>query len=184
MAAEVQADWPEAAPGLLINAAFAYNNAFYKSFPDAPCYGGQSIAEGCSVDTDPHSSSYGQTIQNLTGSPAGQAPTWTGTLGVNYDKHLANGLVFGVSANGQFSSSYHLSQFGYPFDSQSAYAAFDASLRIGDEKGRWAFDVIGKNLTNQIILTSGLDVPSSGSGTGTAAGVFRSRRHRCCRGPS
>jgi iron complex outermembrane receptor protein len=169
---EGQADWaPEAVPGLLINAAVAYDDAFYKSFPDAPCYGGETIAEGCTLDANPASSSFGQTVQNLTGSPAGQAPKWVGTLGVNYERSVGAGLKFGVSANAQFSSSYHLSQFGYPFDSQPSFAAFDAALRLGSEDGRWELALIGKNLTNQFILTSGLDVPSTGSGTGTAAGI-------------
>lgn len=169
---ELQADWaPAPVPGLLINAALAYNNAFYKSFPDAPCYGGETTAEGCALDTTPSSSSYGQLVQNLTGVAAGQAPTWTGTLGLNYERPIGDGLVFGVSGDAAFSSRYHLSQFGYAFDSQPAYATFDASLRIGDQKGRWEVALIGKNLTNQFILTSGLDVPSTGSGTGTPAGL-------------
>ncbi|QUD90396.1 TonB-dependent receptor [Phenylobacterium montanum] len=169
---EVQADWaPEQVQGLLINGALAYNNAFYKSFPDAPCYGGETIAEGCSLEANTHSSSFGQLVQNLTGVTAGQAPMWTGTLGVNYERDLPGNLKFGVSGNAQFSSSYHLSQFGYAFDHQAAYATFDASLRLGDQKGRWEVALIGKNLTDQFILTSGLDVPSTGSGTGTANGV-------------
>ena len=102
---------------------------------------------------------------------SGQAPKWVGTLGVNYERSVGAGLKFGVSANAQFSSSYHLSQFGYPFDSQPSFASFDAALRLGSEDGRWELALIGKNLTNQFILTSGLDVPSTGSGTGTAAGI-------------
>ena len=109
--------------------------------------------------------------QNLTGSPTSDAPKWTGSLEADYEHSLAGGLMFGLTGNAHVSSSYHLTQFGYPADSQPSYATFDASVRLGDEKKRWEMALIGKNLTNQFILTSGLDVPSTGSGTGTAAGV-------------
>ena len=164
---EVQADWaPRQVAGLLINGSIAYNNSYYKSFPEAPCYGGQSPAEGCHLDAKPDSSS-GQLIQNLNGAPAGQAPKWTATVEVDYERPIGSGLMFGISTNTHLSSPYHLSQFGYPFDSQAGFVTLDASLRLSNEAKTWELAVIGKNLTDQFILSSGLDVPSTGSGTGT-----------------
>ena len=166
---EVQAQWaPPQVTGLQIDGAFAFNDAYYKSFPNGPCYGGQSIEEGCSLDANPKSDSFGQLTQNLTGKRAGQSPQFTGTVAIDYERPIGNGLNLGVSGNAHLSSSYHLSQFGYAFDSQSAFATFDASLRLSDEKNRWELALIGKNLTDQFVLSSGLDVPSTGVGTGTS----------------
>ena len=167
---EVQAEWaPEQVEGLHLSGAMAFNESYYKSFPNAPCYGGQSLAEGCSLDVR-HDDSNGQLVQNLTGSVAGQAPKWTGTLGGDYERPIGD-LLFGISGNAHLSSSYHLSQFGHPSDFQPAYATFDASLRLSNSKKSWEIALIGKNLTNTYVLTSGLDVPSTGSGTGTNANV-------------
>jgi hypothetical protein len=79
--------------------------------------------------------------------------------------------VFGASGNLHFSGSYLGGPFGNPNGRQDAYAVFDASIRVRSENGRWDVALIGKNLNNAYVLTSLGDAPSSGSGTGTAAGV-------------
>jgi outer membrane receptor protein involved in Fe transport len=107
---EVQAEWaPERIEGLHLNGAMAFNESYYKSFPNGPCYGGQSLEEGCHLDvsTNPNDTSAGQLVQNLTGQAAGQAPKWTSTLEADYERTVG-GLLFGVSGNAHLSSSYHL----------------------------------------------------------------------------
>jgi iron complex outermembrane receptor protein len=43
-------------------------------------------------------------------------------------------------------------------------------------KAGWDLALIGKNLTNQFVISGALDSPSTGSGTGTAAGVLADQR--------
>lgn len=154
---------PRSVRGLNLHGTVNYNKAGYTNFPIAPCYGGQMISEGCSL--------VGNTRQNLTGAPLSVAPQWVGNLGVSYDKPLGNGLMAGVSVDTRYSSSYLVSGFGNPDSRQAKYGILDASIRIGSEDERWQFSIIGKNLTNRLYVTGGVDGPNTGSGTGTNAGV-------------
>lgn len=140
------------------------NDARYQQFI-APCYGGQTPALGCT--TDPTTL---RTTQNLAGSTTGLAPKWVGTLGADYGVPLGAVLRLDLSANARYSSSYLLSPFGNPLDRQGAYTSYDAAVRLGAADKRWEIAVIGKNLSNEYILTYGQDAPTSGSGTGTPAG--------------
>jgi len=45
------------------------------------------------------------------------------------------------------------------------------SVRVGSEDGKWQVALIGKNLTDEYAYLFTRDVPSTGSGTGTPAGV-------------
>ena len=160
---EFQGEWAPTR-GLTLRASLAYNHSRYENFAGAPCYGGQTIAEGCAIVG-------GRPVQNLSGKPTANAPEWTGGLQADYETQPMHGLVFGASGNVHFSSSYLGGPFGNPNGRQDAYAVFDASLRVRSENGRWDVALIGKNLTNEYVLTSINDAPSSGSGTGTAAGI-------------
>ncbi|CAN7309260.1 TonB-dependent receptor [Phenylobacterium sp. LjRoot225] len=163
---EFEAEWaPPAAPGLVLRGTLAYNRARYKSFPDAPCWGGQTPAQGCTIDAT------GSTIQDLGGKPTALAPKWTGALEANYEHDLTQGLVFGASANLRYSSSYFGNPWANPFTKQSSFTTIDASLRLRTRDQRLEFALIGKNLTDKYVATYISDAPSSGSGTGTAAGV-------------
>ncbi|NWG52840.1 MAG: TonB-dependent receptor [Hydrogenophilaceae bacterium] len=162
---ELQAEWaPDAIDGLTLQGAVAYSDAKYESYPNAPCYGGQTIAEGCTI--------VGITpLQDLSGHPTHMAPEWTGMLGANYESGVFSGMVFGVSGNLRYSGDYFLSPFGQPDHVQDSYTALDATLRLRDEHSRWELALIGRNLTDEYILNAAGDAPSSGSGTGTAAGI-------------
>ncbi|MDP3745808.1 MAG: TonB-dependent receptor [Phenylobacterium sp.] len=161
---EFQGEWaPAAVRGLTLRGTVAYNKSNYEDFAGAPCYGGQTIAEGCTIVA-------GRTVQDLSGKATANAPKWTGALQADYEGPTVNGMVFGASANLRYSSDYLGGPFGNPNGRQDAYTVFDASLRIADEDGKWDLALIGKNLTDEYVVTSMGDAPSSGSGTGTAGG--------------
>ena len=163
---ELQGEWaPGFARGLTLHGALAYNKATYDNFGGAPCYGGQTIAEGCTTLTG------GRTVQDLSGKTAASAPEWTSSLQADYETQPIDGFVFGASANLHYSGSYLGGPFGNPNGRQAAYTVFDLALRMRPENGRWDVALIGKNLSNEYVATSYGDAPSSGSGTGTAAGI-------------
>jgi iron complex outermembrane receptor protein len=156
---------PHAVPGLNLHGGVNYNRARYTSFGEAPCYAGETIAEGCSVVIGIF------TRQNLTGSPLSVAPKWTGAFGASYETDVGQGLKFGIDADAKFSSSYLASGFGNPSSHQDGYMTLDAGVRIGAQNDRWQLALIGKNLTNEFYVTGAVDGPSTGAGTGTAAGL-------------
>jgi iron complex outermembrane receptor protein len=162
---EFQGEWaPEAVTGLTLNAALSYNQSTYYGTPAAPCWGGQRPSEGCSIVG-------GNARQSLNGKPTANAPKWTGALQADYQATIHNNLTFGVSGNMHASSSYLAGPFANPNALQSAFAVFDAAVRLGAENRRWELALIGKNLTNQYVSNAIGDAPSSGGGTGTPGGV-------------
>ena len=173
---ELEAEWaPPAAPGFVLRSAVAYSDAYNEQFAGAPCYGGQTPAEGCAVtmidhDGSPATPLIARPLQDLTGTPTALAPKWTASVDASYETPIGKGLMFGVFGNVRYSDDYFFNFFVNPIARQESYALFDASLRFGREDGGWSVDLIGKNLTDKYYLTGGID-GSPASGTGTPAGV-------------
>jgi len=165
---ELDGEWaPRGAPGLTVTGAIAYTDAKYTDFPGAPCYAGQTPDMGCMAPT----TEIPYIHQDLAGTPTQLAPKWAGTLGIDYETDLSATLKGGFLINGRYSDSYLVSPFGNPVAHQSAFATLDATVRVGAENDRWQLAVIGKNLTNHYVLNAAQDAPSTGAGTGTAAGT-------------
>lgn len=158
---------PRGVDGLNVHGALNYTRARYTRFPLAPCYAGQTPAEGCKL-ADPAT---GAARQNLNGRPLSVAPEWTGAFGVGYDTAVGSDYKFGINVDARFSSSYLASGFGAEHSKQDKYATLDAGIRFGAEDDNWQIALIGKNLTNTFYVSGVVDGPSTGSGTGTAAGV-------------
>lgn len=160
---------PRSITGLNFHGSVNYNHARYTNFPLAPCYAGEHPSEGCNLAFSATGANF--TRQNLGGKPLSVAPDWTGTLGASYDMRVAESYTLGISADGRYSDTYLASGFGNPDSRQNSYVSLDASLRFGPSNERWQVAVIGKNLTNHFYVTGVVDGPSTGSGTGTVAGV-------------
>ena len=165
---ELQINWATQVEGLTLSAAVAYNDATYKEFI-APCYGGQSFADGCNIGTGALKD------QDLSGEPRALAPKWRGNLGFNYRRPVGANLEFGLSGNLKVLDKYTLSEY-ITNAVQDSYALIDASVRLGSADGRWTLAVIGRNLTDEYVLTSAADTPSTGGNTGTDR-AFQSDRY-------
>lgn len=157
---------PRAVPGLNIAAAVNYNDAKYDSFPQGPCYAGQTQAEGCNILLP-----NGQYRQNLTGKALSVAPKWTGMLAVNYETEVGADHLIGLNANARYSDSYNPSAFANPIARQKSYVTLDAGLRFGAADGNWQIALIGKNLTNRFYVTGVVDGPSTGTASGGLTGT-------------
>lgn len=166
---ELQGTWlPEGIEGLTLMASLAYNDAHYTQFT-APCYAGQSPAQGCPVQPAALKD------QDLSGVARNLAPKWAGNIGFDYTVPVGNGLELGFSGNVKYKSKYLLSAF-IPDAVQKGYAQLDAGIRIGGEDGMWQLALIGKNLTNKYVLVGSTDNPSTGGNTGTA-NAFQADRY-------
>jgi outer membrane receptor protein involved in Fe transport len=164
---------PRAVDGLNVHGSINYTHARYTNFPLGPCYAGQTPTEGCNLNVDGSAIGVGGTgaRQVLTGRPLSVAPEWTGAFGVGYETPVGDGFKFGINADARFSSSYLASGFGAEHSKQDKYATLDAGLRFGAEDDNWTIALIGKNLTNKFYVSGVVDGPSTGGGTGTAAGL-------------
>ena len=99
------------------------------------------------------------------------APRWTSALEAHYQREVAANLVFGASLNLKYSSSYFGNAFGNPRSKQDSYTTLDGALRLRTKDQRWEVALIGKNLTNEYVLYSVGDAPSSGANTGLPNGL-------------
>jgi iron complex outermembrane recepter protein len=151
---------PRSIYGLNLHGSINYNRARYTNFPDAPCYAGQSQAEGCNVLIGTAQR------QNLKGQPLSVAPEWTGTLGFAYDMDVGSDMTLGFNADARYSDSYLASGFGNRDSKQSSYVTLDAGIRLGVADDRWQLALIGKNLTNRFYVTGSVDGPSTGGASG------------------
>lgn len=174
---------PRGLSGFDIHGSVNYNRARYGNAIGAPCYAGQTRANGCNLVYMADGTANGtarpfnaatDTVanrQNLKGLPTANAPEWTGTLGVNYEASMPGGLTLATSVDARYSSSYIATAFGNPFTRQPKYVNLDAAIRLRTESDRWELAVIGKNLTNRWYATGGTDAPNTGSGTGGINGI-------------
>src|SRR5690606_8550893 len=154
---------------LMLHGAFAYNISEYTDFL-APCYAGQRPSQGCNIFIPgqvPH--------QQIAGVKRALAPKYSGYLGVDYERSIANNLLLGLTLNWQYKDKHQLNAFGHFADWQDSYDTLDAAIRLGSQDGRWQLAFIGRNITDEYALLSSADTPSTGGGTGTEAGFSADR---------
>lgn len=154
---------PRGISGLSLNASVNWNHGRYLTLNNVPCYGGQTIAQGCTQFPDPRPTARDPltgeqlfTAQDLSGTPLIRAPEWQATFGADYQLPIGSGLKLTLSNNNQYSSKLaQLLAVGRPGSDnfQRAFFKTDLSAALGSEDDRWEFALIGKNITNK--LTAG-----------------------------
>ncbi|WP_109807696.1 TonB-dependent receptor [Sphingosinithalassobacter portus] len=164
---EGDVNWTVSAlPGLTLRAAAAYNDAKYKNYV-GQCYGGQTVAEGC--DQQLVGGAY--TAQDYDGRTPPKAPEFAGRVGATFDAPLSNALRLTLSGDVSHTSSYYFTDTLRPDGIQSAFTKYDASITLHGQDDRWSIALIGRNLSNELVVTSANDIPfTGGNGTGTTVG--------------
>ncbi|MGE4430397.1 MAG: TonB-dependent receptor [Sphingobium sp.] len=171
---------PRALDGFNLHGSINYNRTRYGDAPGAPCWGGQTRAQGCNLvyetatDTsrpfDPATDAIANR-QNLKGQPTALAPDWTGNLGASYEARMGNGATFNFGVDARYSGSYLASAFGNPYTRQNRYISLDGSISFTSADEHWQLQLIGKNLTNRWYAIGGADAPNTGAGAGTLTGI-------------
>ena len=159
---------PRSIEGLTLRAALAYTHARFRELSDAPCWGGQTVGEGCNqifvpaanqasppdgtIQVDGEWGNY--RAQDLSGIPLVRAPKWQATFGFTYDMPLDNGWTLALANTNQYSSRY-LTVLGRRDDFWAgSYFKTDLSLAVRGKDDRWEVALIGKNLTDKINATT------------------------------
>lgn len=159
---------PNAVEGLSLRAAGAYNDAEYDDYI-GQCYGGQTIAGGCNLL--PAGGAF--TSQDYSGRTPPKAPRWAGRLGASYEFPIFGDLQLQLSSDLSYTSKYNFTDTLRPDGFQDDYVKVDAVIRLSGPAQRWQLALIGRNLTEELVVTSANDIPfSGGSGTGTTVGVL------------
>ena len=153
--------------GLQFRGAAAYNNAKFHNFLGT-CYTGQNQAAGCDQVLNAAGTAYQK--QNLEGRTPPKAPRVSLQGAVEYDFPVASDLRLALSGGAQYTSRYNYSDALRPDAIQPAFTRIDASVRLSSPTG-WEVALIGRNLSNKIVITSANDMPRQGSGTGALTGT-------------
>ena len=159
---------PNALQGFSLRGAYAYNKAKYKNFI-GQCYGGQTPVGGCNLQPNAAGTGFNGHLYSGRISPKAAQKAWQ--LGGSYEVPMG-GMKAGLSVDLNHSSSYNYTDVLIPEAVQKAFTRIDGSITLGAEDDKWKLALIGRNLTNEYIVTSANEFPfTGGSGTGTAAGI-------------
>lgn len=164
---EVDFNWvPDAVDGLSVRGALAFNNVEYDNFI-GQCFAGQTIAQGC----DQVLVGAAFQSQDYSGRTPPKAPETAGRLGATYAFPIA-GLEASLSGDVSYMGEYNFTDTLRPDAVQDAYTKLDLAARLSAPDDRWALSLIGRNLTEEFVVTSANDIPfTGGTGTGTTTGV-------------
>lgn len=155
---EVDAEYaPFNIGGLTLRGSLAYNEAEYDDFI-APCWAGQTAAQGCNTTVVGTNGTPGQ---DITGQPTAMAPEWSASFGANYDGFLDNGWGYGIALDGIYSDDYNASGFANPNARRDAYTTLNANVYLAGKDDLWQLQLMAKNLTDEHIVSGVVDGPST-----------------------
>ena len=163
---------PPIIEGLSLRAIVNWNHARFEELTNVPCWGGQTVAEGCNLLLNPSTGLF--TAQDLSGIPLLNAPEWSGSFGFDYERPIGNGPILALSNNNHFASEY-LVNLGRRADFfQGDFFKTDLSIALKEPNDRWEISVVGRNLTSKLSrstcasgnLASGFIIPPTGQVTG------------------
>ena len=83
---------------------------------------------------------------NLPGARLSLAPLWSGSLGVTYERKLAENLVGRAAINAKSVSSFNTGSDLDPVKNQPGYTLVNARLGLQSEDKRWAVEAFAQNL--------------------------------------
>lgn len=143
---------------LTLNAAFAYLDATYKSFPDAACNEPQII------EWIAGGGARSSCLQDLAGKSLQFSPELSGSLALDYYTQISDNLELRFTTDLMYSDEYNYANDLDPALAQDSYVKVNARIQLSDMDETWSIAVLGKNLTDEKTSTWGNDVPLAGQG--------------------
>jgi iron complex outermembrane receptor protein len=164
---EFEGQWA-VAENFRLSSALTYLDSHYVSYPNVTLTGIQTYCRAHPALAACAAQFPGgvPVLQDLSGRPTGFAPRVSGNLTASYIANLPREYRLTASASGIYSSSYYYANNGTDDDllKQGGYGRLDSQLTLESRDRRWALDLIGKNLTDRIIVeggTGGTSLPTS-----------------------
>jgi iron complex outermembrane receptor protein len=142
---------------LLVRGGVSYLDFEYTKFPNGQCAFAQTPTSGSSCDQ--------------TGMRREFVPEYQGNLGVDYDINLANGWKIASTLDFIFNSGYFTTPSLDARFKQSSYNKINARIALSGVDNKWELALVGKNLSDESVITyaNGLPVASvltRGAGSG------------------
>lgn len=149
---EVDGRWA-ATDNILVRGGGAYIDFEYTDFPTSQCYFGQIDNIGAANDG----------VCDATGQRREFTPELQGNLGIDHTLTFGNGLQLVSTLDLIFSDEYLTTPSLDPRMTQDAYTKVNARLALSNSSETWELALIGRNLSDQSIVTyaNGLPVAST-----------------------
>lgn len=139
--------WFSPVEGLSFQGGVTYTDAKYGNF---------SAADLTSPGNFPQ-------LSLLPGARASFAPEWSGTLSINYDRNIGNGLRAGFSLAGKYVTEYNTGSDLLPYKQQDGFATVNGRIMLGTEDERWTAEFWVQNLTDEEYVQVAYNAPLQGS---------------------
>ena len=123
---------------MLLGGSFAYTDAEYDSFVNGTC----NFASGMTSPCD-------QSDRSLP-----LAPEWTGNIYANTSFPVADNISGIADLTVSFSDEFYTDASLEPAGLQDSYAKLSARVGVEASDGKWSLAVVGRNLTDEKVLSS------------------------------
>ena len=140
-----------------INGSLGVSSARYDAFDGAPCYGGQSSADGCDGGE-----------QDVSGKVLPLAPDLSAALGITWHAPFYGDTVLTLGSDVVYRDEVILALDRDPLAYDDALTLLNLFIGLADSADRWSVSVTGKNVLGERYQTGYLDVTLlAGNGGGT-----------------
>jgi iron complex outermembrane recepter protein len=137
----------------LLGFSGAYLDAEVKKFPNAQCTNDQLAAFTPSQPGD-------VCTQDLKGEPTIFAPEYTLALNLTYTTPITDSMMFSARVDMRYMDEYFTDSDLDPVLKQDAFTRWDARIGISDMDQVWDVALVGKNLSDEMVIMYGTDVPN------------------------
>lgn len=121
--------------GFSISGFIAYNDAKFVKFPNAPCFGGQTPAEGCVGG-----------MQDLSGVSLSLAPEWTHGATAQFETDIGSDFTGIIQGGYSYVGAQTYENTRDPYKAQDSYVTVDASVGVASSDKRWSLTAYVSNL--------------------------------------
>ncbi len=168
---EVDGRWA-ATDNLTISGGFALIDFEFTDFPRGQPYVGQPVEPGC-IDADMNGV---PELCPYTGKSNQAVADFQGNLSFNHFLSVGGDMEIRTIVDILHMGEYDASATFDPALVQDSYTMFNARIGYGPQDGSWEIALLGKNLSDEQVLTFGGDVPLAGSTFGAKSNyAFYSR---------
>ena len=142
---------------LLMTAALAFLDFEFTDFPNGQCYQGQT----------PDSTVNGVNFCDYKGKTNQYVADYSGNVGFVYTREFGDAMEFRAGTDFTFTDDYNSSQNLDPSQEQDGYVKVNMRLAVADVKSGWEVALVGKNLTDEDVISYSNDVPLANSSFGS-----------------
>ena len=136
----------------MFSGAVGYTDFEFENYPDGACYKGQTPDR---IEANVPFCDWSGNTNQLT-------PEWSATVSADFTYPISDYLELRATVDVIYSDEYFAAPDLDPNLVQDSYTMVNARLGVGSADGDWDVALVGKNLTDEEIVTFGNDVPLTG----------------------